>query len=119
MRISDWSSDVCSSDLVDSEQCVVVGIAEARTRLHLQRLAGDVLADAGAAKVDRIGTISREVAVETRGHAHQVFGGDRGARIAGHLPFGDRKSVVSGKSVSTCRARWRTYTYKKKKQEKD
>src|SRR3546814_18188259 len=56
MRISDWSSDVCSSDLVDQGLCDDLGVAgRARRRLGL-RPGDDVeLADAVIFVVRRLG----------------------------------------------------------------
>src|SRR3546814_11317663 len=83
MRISDWSSDVCSSDLrlAALEQVVQAADDECRHR-------------------------DLAVVLERRAHAPEVtvVGG---ARIADqrlqnrrHLEVGDRQSVVEGKSVS-------------------
>src|SRR3546814_16867681 len=44
MRISDWSSDVCSSDLVDPEALKQAGVPRLRAR-GIWRLAGDQLAE--------------------------------------------------------------------------
>src|SRR3546814_11116566 len=40
MRISDWSSDVCSSDLVEYAQAGVRGIARKQDHFHPRRLGG-------------------------------------------------------------------------------
>src|SRR3546814_1675019 len=42
MRISDWSSDVCSSDLVVAQPVVVVVAGGAEGRFDDVRLAGDI-----------------------------------------------------------------------------
>src|SRR3546814_18319996 len=77
MRISDWSSDVCSSDLVRFRP-----LAE-----HVDRAGpGEVAVLRGDADPQRVVTVGLQVDVERA--AHVV------------LPAGDRKSVVSGKSVS-------------------
>src|SRR3546814_17506642 len=89
MRISDWSSDVCSSDLLLE--------ADLRMRVEVAPPGGDLLLQGGDAVV-------------------VAAGKDRGGRDGGgHLGFPprraalppvshaepvDRKSVVSGKSVS-------------------
>src|SRR3546814_11395752 len=92
MRISDWSSDVCSSDLGRLDQ-LVVGLAAVFQQHE------------GAADLDRGGAGKR------RGDGDVADTGDRFCRrgdrvrramihlgmIHGHL---DRKSVVLGKSVS-------------------
>src|SRR3546814_12191240 len=71
MRISDWSSDVCSSDLL---------------RLRARR----TLEDAGGVRI-----LERQILDVLRDHA----GGGSGVRAV-RLHSLDRKSVVSGKSVS-------------------
>src|SRR3546814_15661448 len=101
LRISDWSSDVCSSDLLGAEQTDAVGtglaqvghvLAQARVDLHIDPLAipryrldvaqcgigGLPFAALGKARVERL---------------------DHAGRRAHHRR-GDRKSVVSGTSVA-------------------
>src|SRR3546814_10868332 len=77
MRISDWSSDVCSSDLPTFRQQREQGEDHRR----LAGAAGDQVADAD--------------------HRHRRLPGpgERAPRHAGELPA-DRKSVVVGKRVS-------------------
>src|SRR3546814_17537966 len=92
MRISDWSSDVCSSDLVQRAHLFILGI-----RLH--------------AAMDEANAHARKFRAQLGGGS---FGG-LGIEFVGFLdqradPIGltllptrfgeDRKSVVSGKSVS-------------------
>src|SRR3546814_20572163 len=83
MRISDWSSDVCSSDLNE-------------VRDLGQRADGALAVLGGVADVLDVGADDRR---EPRGQ-----GVDHRARIVdaqgGLRHVGDRKSVVSGKSVS-------------------
>src|SRR3546814_19289974 len=102
MRISDWSSDVCSSDL----QIVDIGV---------QRITPEV--EAGTQVDDLIGLHAREMAidgaiggVEIAGLARQRADrsanrrGDAGAEIPAIVGVGadriDRKRVVEGKRVS-------------------
>src|SRR3546814_6099213 len=88
MRISDWSSDVCSSDLDDG------------ARLRLPRRAGGP--GRRRRRADALRRQSRE-AGPAAGREHRA-GGQGGllplVRSAGTCRFPDRKSVVSGKSVS-------------------
>src|SRR3546814_2601609 len=54
MRISDWSSDVCSSDLIDHRHAGHIGIAAGRTNLsdNVERSIGeDFGADTGIAQI--------------------------------------------------------------------
>src|SRR3546814_2930596 len=79
MRISDWSSDVCSSDLGAQERR---GIADV--------LDGDVAAQ-------RRGGFERRQHLAEVAHARGGQGLDRPGRD--RVDAGDRKSVVSGRRV--------------------
>src|SRR3546814_11680665 len=106
MRISDWSSDVCSSDLIDA---LVVGeeefhlahrIAAARQFAKAQHLfargdRGPV--DLGRLQLARVGT-----PVGQRLHAQR---GEAAARE--YLRSAERR--VGKESVSTCSSRWSPY----------
>src|SRR3546814_7368651 len=65
MRISDWSSDVCSSDLA----------------LPAENPLGDAVADIDAVGVERhlAGPLQRLQALDRSGHFHAVVGGKRRA----------------------------------------
>src|SRR3546814_20482642 len=83
MRISDWRSDVCSSDLIGLDGDVVRHVLAQEVLVRGRDLHADGLA------------------LELRHHRVQrlLLGGvDLGEVDA--LGLGDRKSVVSGKSVS-------------------
>src|SRR3546814_12473287 len=87
MRISDWSSDVCSSDLVD---------------VHLDEVGPPVLRRE-LLEVDR--RHHAEGKGQRDGDEQRVEGADGGAENAGArgvaaVAVGDRKSGVEGKSVS-------------------
>src|SRR3546814_12975909 len=95
MRISDWSSDVCSSDLSTIAQAVIAQLLEHTSRpvtvldgdevrKHLSRGLGFSREDR-AANVTRIGYVASEIV--------------RHGGIAVCAPI-ERKSVVAGKSVS-------------------
>src|SRR3546814_15961485 len=96
MRISDWSSDVCSSDLLDVRTSRVVderdiGLREA---CEIANLAGVV-------------------------HPHLDHGvAVRGAKLEQHQRQADRSEErrVGKEGVSTCRSRWSPYNSKKNKQ---
>src|SRR3546814_11417155 len=93
MRISDWSSDVCSSDLLAADRGHADAIA----------IAADAVDDAGdqmlhlrmvrAAETQRV-----EVGDRARAHGEDVaqYAADPGRRAL----IGDRKSVVQGKKVA-------------------
>src|SRR3546814_17107123 len=92
MRISDWSSDVCSSDLTPIE------VAEAR----------DVK---GLYKKARSGQLKNFTGIDSPYEPHEapdiridttaISPEDAAEKLVEHLlTLGDRKSVVEGKSVS-------------------
>src|SRR3546814_11224390 len=83
MRISDWSSDVCSSDLEGRQQ---------RAREQQQ---GVERPDVGEAERQPVGA-GEQRALDRR---HEDAGGDEEEDDGEHRE-GDRKSVVEGRSVS-------------------
>src|SRR3546814_16724432 len=94
MRISDWSSDVCSSDLIEA----VFG-----HRLERQRRHAEIAADRGPPAC-----FFQEVADERSGRRFSVgpgnadiarLGGGAGEQLDVAADRADRKSVVEGKSV--------------------
>src|SRR3546814_18297731 len=95
MRISDWSSDVCSSDLgADVGSLGEDAAAEAREDRDQRSAEGerDERVDDGAVvTADGETTRTGQIPEEDR---------DREQSEARHQHTGDRKSVVSGKSVS-------------------
>src|SRR3546814_9638350 len=67
MRISDWSSDVCSSDLLARDhRTVMTGVAGDLTHERRQRFANDVDA-AGLVVVDALEPFDRPRGIEQRG----------------------------------------------------
>src|SRR3546814_5331787 len=91
MRISDWSADVCSSDLIfergprrrferlgDRLRRHVAGAADEQHLIGVRSLDG--IADLGMTK--------------HRTHLEQHPQGDRAARIAGTMPFGHRRGCI-------------------------
>src|SRR3546814_3838825 len=95
MRISDWSSDVCSSDLHDAELVVVVrvvGVVAEAVVLLLRVVQHETELDA----------LARQLAVGQAAHAGQ-HGGDR-----------SEERRVGKECGSTCRYRW-SPCHKKKK----
>src|SRR3546814_16739199 len=84
MRISDWSSDVCSSDLRKQ------GLRVGRRMIHGR---GDEADDARVRRAEPVGARDNRLGYGT------LFGGRR--RTADALGLaGDRKRVVLGQSVS-------------------
>src|SRR3546814_12897654 len=82
LRISDWSSDVCSSDLISAS---IRGDAYNR---GLSLAQGDHAATMGA-----LSTAAGQYG-DLTGQGISAMG------IGNHMDMGDRKSVVSGTSVS-------------------
>src|SRR3546814_11122429 len=91
MRISDWSSDVCSSDLIDPLQVLDDGGSHPDT---VQ--VGDGIGGHGGLLVVRV---------------HRVLSGRR----AGWPKDRSEERRVGKECVSTCRSRWSPSHYKKKK----
>src|SRR3546814_14563396 len=96
MRISDWSSDVCSSDL--ERRAVREAEAVEAGAIIFDEAADDAL---GAQHLGR--------------GQHQVGRGDAFLQLAGEFEaddFGDQRSEerrVGKECVSTCRSRWSPY----------
>src|SRR3546814_11608979 len=102
MRISDWSSDVCSSDLVAIfERHHLQQASRARGRGGGYDVARDPRRDRQCAEPDR-----RYLAVR---HDRLL------RRVPDRQPDGRSEERRVGKEcVSTCRSRWSPYHYKKK-----
>src|SRR3546814_21005564 len=98
MRISDWSSDVCSSDLLDVEQDVV-GLDQVVDRIG-QLAATPVLetVDLALAALDQ-----RLVALDHGGHLLALV---RMAQEHDFVMTRSEERRVGKECVSTCRSRW-------------
>src|SRR3546814_14456992 len=95
MRISDWSSDVCSSDLREIDFLTVGG---ASTR-NVDAAAADIILGPGAALTIGFGHGVRDIFLV------DLFLGDAGFGGAGRRERSEERRV--GKEcVSTCRSRW-------------
>src|SRR3546814_11050451 len=108
MRISDWSSDVCSSDLWRRRECplngghIVVDRASVVEELQLGQL-GNAL---GLPRpVDRAGDAHQRCRIRYRTVAPQERAGARRSE--------ERRGGKVG--VRTCRSRWEPYHEKKNK----
>src|SRR3546814_5721251 len=87
MRISDWSSDVCSSDLIFEEKAHHFGVRRRHRHPGRRYMAGSIVDIAPAAAGRRT-----------------------------HMRFGRSEERRVGKEcVSTCRSRWSPYHSKKNK----
>src|SRR3546814_18795269 len=93
MRISDWSSDVCSSDLVGDEHLVE-----------------DLVVDGLILDRDHIFDAAVEIARHPVGRRHeQLHAVMRQRRAIGESRSAERR--VGKEFVSTCRSRWSVYPY--------
>src|SRR3546814_12133688 len=98
MRISDWSSDVCSSDLVDQSVN-----PDRRHAVSLGSI-GDDLDGLQALK----GAQALDAAKNAVARAVERFGGEQMERGDGGVARADRSEErrVGQECVSTCRSRW-------------
>src|SRR3546814_17230421 len=102
MRISDWSSDVCSSDLFIQEGGFAIDLGEFRLTVGAQVFVPETFGDL-------------VIAVETRDHQHlleQLRRLRQSKKLAGvhsrrHQRSEERR--VGKECVSTCRSRWSPY----------
>src|SRR3546814_20427125 len=113
MRISDWSSDVCSSDLLDATGYVVNDMtAEALVAQALNQAAAGADIIAPSDMMDgRIGLIRD--ALEREGHVNVQIMSYAAKYASGFYgPFRDARSEerrVGKEGVSTGRSRWSAY----------
>src|SRR3546814_12222289 len=117
MRISDWSSDVCSSDLIHLvrfkcrdgfEFGAPPKIMKPRNLIRQQFKERFQLENAHTGRHRRIG--SDEACVNKCAGAR----GERTQRIEQNIERSEERRV-GNECVSTCRTRWSPYNYKKKK----
>src|SRR3546814_11146290 len=99
MRISDWSSDVCSSDLATCHRLQAHRIIDCHGGALIDEIRTGRAADERRPKFQRVGGIKVQVQA----------GKQKGAR--------SEERRVGKECVSTCRSRWSPYHYKKKKQQ--
>src|SRR3546814_20436811 len=108
MRISDWSSDVCSSDLSVTSDRKAGSQLQSRLPSIVQCLCSRRVS------VRRPLICSTLYSLRINGAAAKASGS-----FKAKTNREDRKSVVSGKEcVSPCRSRWSQYHYKKKNKTK-
>src|SRR3546814_11806099 len=97
MRISDWSSDVCSSDLEPGEAC-------RRLPSPTHRLIGRALSSSG--RIELPGYPRAAVAVlKCRASAK----GDKMPKLKTKSGVRSEERSVGKEGVSTCRSRWSPY----------
>src|SRR3546814_14992790 len=118
MRISDWSSDVCSSDLPDDDQVIaLVGAVDIDAAIACRE--GAVLGGIGGELVQQQGEAGHRAAGNLRIAAAQcdarrrvggriVVGGDDGLDEAGQGGRSEERRVGK-EGVSTFSTRWSPY----------
>src|SRR3546814_18247799 len=116
MRISDWSSDVCSSDLVDEDgqRRAIAVIADIGVMGPQELIACDALARGGHAREAEIGGIGKDgreqrIFVRTALTGAQIGERREESCFLRHLMKQFRRSEerrVGKECVSTCRSRW-------------
>src|SRR3546814_15876544 len=128
MRISDWSSDVCSSDLIRAPGQVrsvqdigdiIVGTAQGERPIRIRDVAqvelGRELRTGAATENGRevvLGTVFMLIGENSRAVSLAV--GEKMEEINRTLPERSEERRVGKECVSTCRSRWSPYTLKKK-----
>src|SRR3546814_16468832 len=119
MRISDWSSDVCSSDLGDDDAAIArwlrrVDDADDTDYREEKNAAGKDVT------VNYTGTKSVFVGAPAGGERRELQltppGGGKQFEVIG-IPLSSEERRVGKECVSTCRFRWSPDLYKKKKDE--
>src|SRR3546814_6618954 len=95
MRISDWSSDVCSSDLLTY---TAQGASQAQRDEAVIKLMMVDLSYRGGLKSERAGDYSITLSGDPAA--------DRESIIAGLIPARSEERRVGKECVSTCRSRW-------------
>src|SRR3546814_17715914 len=111
MRISDWSSDVCSSDLAAERVGEDIGAHIADVRIVVDRWPARI--ETRLARVDGLEDFeAARQAVEQL----ERGGGNPGGGGVGHAAARSEERRVGKEWVSTCRSRWVPIHEKKNKQ---
>src|SRR3546814_14720375 len=108
MRISDWSSDVCSSDLIGSARYGLFGIAH----LIAKDRGGLETAEAAHREDEPRRHRTRHGDMRIEGRECQ-FAGSHARAEHGGIPDRSEERRVGKECVSTCRYRWSPDHYKK------
>src|SRR3546814_10958814 len=96
MRISDWSSDVCSSDLIGCEFFAIRQIRSAR-----------------GGSADPHGDRDPVAEADAFGFLHRALDRQKIAPVAREKRGRSEERRVGKECVSTCRSRWSPYHYTK------
>src|SRR3546814_15218066 len=112
MRISDWSSDVCSSDLIDMaaavphlalRQQVPLENRVDRLEIELRRH----IAHGAILLVKRLGCVGAFAIALDKVSEHRPMALEMAAKVHRHERSEERR--VGKECVSTCRSRWSPY----------
>src|SRR3546814_13632733 len=125
MRISDWSSDVCSSDLC-GERHLECGEPLRRQLSKLVRYMHELSEPGLGQPGRRVGQRFRLLEKSWLRHRHRRHGSVEIQRFCGRddgehveaLATRSEERCVGKESVSTCKYRWAAYHYKKKNEKK-
>src|SRR3546814_12773705 len=117
MRISDWSSDVCSSDLKDSVAYADAGYTGADQRVPRKTLRWEIARRRGqiqklpeGRQKRRIHAAELAALLVERSRADAMFAAQLRDRRAGFCLLQRSEERRVGKEcVSTCRSRWSSY----------
>src|SRR3546814_14551178 len=111
MRISDWSSDVCSSDLSDLDEAT-------RKQLERGQRVTELMKQKQYAPMS-VAEQSLSIYAVDKGYMDDVPVGKIGAfEEALHAHFRSEERRVGKECVSTCRSRWSPYHSKKNTESK-
>src|SRR3546814_13231681 len=100
MRISDWSSDVCSSDLTQDD----VGAAYRTVRRELEAYGGGLAEKAEVVALNKVDALDAETREQKQAALRKAIGKDAGRAELLCLSRSEERRV--GKEcVSTCRSR--------------
>src|SRR3546814_21082487 len=123
MRISDWSSDVCSSDLADAIENAAGSLRErgfsdmADDTREFVRKSPVMAVGAAAAFGFVLARLLRSGSSANADRRWRDFAGGPSAEI-GRSAGRSEERRVGKECVSTCRSRWSPYHKKKKKEKK-
>src|SRR3546814_14780998 len=124
MRISDWSSDVCSSDLSGNQNSVLDGalsvqglntavdaaLQSSDYKNALNQLSGEVHGSTQSALQSSTGLLASTVGNRMRGNVGAgMLAGAPMADASGSIPARSEERRVGNECVSTCRSRWAPY----------
>src|SRR3546814_19168172 len=114
MRISDWSSDVCSSDLVGivpmtDDYAAAVGLPKDRGEIVQRVEDGAPAAKAGLKRGDIVTKVGGKDVTPQQSLSYLIANVKPGARVTLEIIRSEERRV--GKACgSTCRSRWSPYT---------